>query len=105
MLCCVLIVRIIEPIASRCAKFRFKPLSEDVMRDRLVTICRSEHVTYEEHALKTLCRLVNGDMRRAITYLESAANIGVTESNIKEICGIVPNEVVEKFLSGCRVSS
>ena len=34
--------RIIEPLASRCAKFRFKPLSEEVMSNRILHICSEE---------------------------------------------------------------
>lgn len=34
--------RIIEPLASRCAKFRFKPLSEEIMSIRITYICNEE---------------------------------------------------------------
>lgn len=37
-----LFLRIIEPLASRCAKFRFKPLSEEVMSNRILHICNEE---------------------------------------------------------------
>jgi replication factor C subunit 2/4 len=39
--------RIIEPLASRCAKFRFKPLSEDVMSNRILHICSEEGLTLD----------------------------------------------------------
>jgi DNA polymerase III delta prime subunit len=39
---CNYVSRIIEPIASRCAKFRFKPLVQDVMADRINFICAQE---------------------------------------------------------------
>ncbi|CAH8357240.1 unnamed protein product [Eruca vesicaria subsp. sativa] len=34
--------RIIEPLASRRAKFRFKTLSEEVMSNRILHICNQE---------------------------------------------------------------
>lgn len=34
--------RIIEPLASRCAKFRFKPLSEEIMSSRITYISNEE---------------------------------------------------------------
>lgn len=44
---CGNICRIIEPLASRCAKFRFKPLSEDVMTTRVLHICQEEGLELE----------------------------------------------------------
>ena len=37
--------RIIQPLTSRCSKFRFKPLAVDVMRGRLQYIAEKENVT------------------------------------------------------------
>jgi replication factor C subunit 2/4 len=34
-LVCNYVTRLIEPLASRCAKFRFKPLPAESMRERL----------------------------------------------------------------------
>ena len=38
------IYRIIEPLTSRCSKFRFKPLAVDVLRSRLEYIAEKEDV-------------------------------------------------------------
>lgn len=46
-LICNYISRIIEPITSRCSKFRFKPLAKDVLQQRLEYICKEEKVEYE----------------------------------------------------------
>lgn len=43
----LVLYRIIEPLASRCAKFRFKPLSEDVMSNRILHICNEEGLTLD----------------------------------------------------------
>lgn len=43
-------IRIIEPITSRCSKFRFKPLDQVNTKSRLETICKAEGIYYEEQA-------------------------------------------------------
>ena len=44
-LICNYVSRIIEPLTSRCSKFRFKPLSLETLRCRLEHICSKEGVT------------------------------------------------------------
>ncbi|CAI0601948.1 unnamed protein product [Linum tenue] len=67
---CNYISRIIEPLASRCAKFRFKPLSEEIMSGRILHICKEEGIYLDEKAVSTLGSISQGDLRRAITYLQ-----------------------------------
>jgi replication factor C subunit 2/4 len=45
---CNYISRIIEPLASRCAKFRFKPLHEDIMLGRIQYICQEEGLDLDQ---------------------------------------------------------
>jgi len=54
--------RIIEPLASRCAKFRFKPLSEDVMSNRIMHICNEEGLNLDSQVLFKLGSLLMDQM-------------------------------------------
>ncbi|KAK8372915.1 hypothetical protein O3P69_011001 [Scylla paramamosain] len=74
-LVCNYVTRIIEPLTSRCSKFRFRPLAQDVLEDRLTTICRSEGVKFEEGVVAAVVETSGGDLRRAITSLQSSARL------------------------------
>ena len=41
------LTRIIEPLTSRCSKFRFKPLAVGVLKVRLEHIATQENVNYQ----------------------------------------------------------
>lgn len=72
---CNYISRIIEPIASRCAKFRFKPLGHEVMSERLQYISQKEGLTLGEGVFEATATRSGGDLRKAITLLQSAARL------------------------------
>uniref|UniRef100_A0A7N2MKP6 AAA+ ATPase domain-containing protein n=1 Tax=Quercus lobata TaxID=97700 RepID=A0A7N2MKP6_QUELO len=85
---CNYISRIIEPLASRCAKFRFKPLSEEIMTTRILHICNEEGLNLDAEALSTLSSISQGDLRRAITYLQSAARLFGSTISSKDLISV-----------------
>jgi len=66
--------KIIEPIQSRCAIFRFVPLSEDDVAGYLKTVAEKEHVKLEASGLRALTEASEGDLRKAINTLQAAAS-------------------------------
>ena len=74
-LICNYVTRIIDPLASRCSKFRFKTLDQGNAKQRLEDIARMEQVTLEEGAVDTLIKCSEGDLRKATTFLQSAAKL------------------------------
>ncbi|VDB91460.1 unnamed protein product [Peniophora sp. CBMAI 1063] len=105
-LVCNYVTRIIEPLASRCSKFRFKPLDPTSTLARLQHISSTENVPASPAVLETLISASSGDLRRAITYLQSAARlhaagganaVEITPEDVQEIAGVVPDRVVKDF--------
>lgn len=45
-------IRIIEPLTSRCAKFRFKPLPIEKLQERIAMVCEQEGVQIEPEVRK-----------------------------------------------------
>ncbi len=89
--------KIIDPIQSRCAFFRFTPLSRDDVVGRLRYIAEREAVEYDDEALDTIYEISEGDMRKAINILQAAAAMGrVTVEAVFKVVGMArPREVRE----------
>ncbi|MEM4735911.1 MAG: AAA family ATPase, partial [Candidatus Thorarchaeota archaeon] len=59
-------------VISRCAVVRFPALDQEVIRRHLAQIAQAESVEVEPHAMSAICRVANGDLRRAIDILQLA---------------------------------
>jgi replication factor C small subunit len=70
--------RIIDPIQSRCAVFRFSPLSEDAVAAQVREVAGAENIELTEEGMDALLYAAGGDMRRAINTLQAAATTGET---------------------------
>ncbi|KAL2386514.1 hypothetical protein RJZ90_000651 [Blastomyces dermatitidis] len=125
-LVCNYVTRIIDPLASRCSKFRFKALDGSAAGSRLEKIARVEKLKLADGCVETLIRCSEGDLRRAITYLQSAArlvgsvggkdgggdeemtDVGAGEDGvitariIEEIAGVVPDDIIDRLIKALQ---
>ncbi|MEW5955960.1 MAG: replication factor C small subunit [Candidatus Micrarchaeota archaeon] len=78
---------LIEPIQSRCAVFRFSPLSEEEIRRVIDTVSKGEGLKLEKAAEDAVVYVAEGDARKAINCLQGAAAVGdrITEADIFKI--------------------
>ncbi len=65
--------KIIEPIQSRCAVFRFSSLDKNDMVKHLAYISKKENITAQLGALEEIVENSEGDLRRAMNALQTAA--------------------------------
>ena len=102
---CNYISRIIDPLASRCTKFRFKPLAREAIVARLSAIAAAEGVRAPPAALHAMLAVSGGDMRKAVTFMQSAAELydrDVTPERVVEISGLFPDRDVAATLAAVR---
>ena len=65
--------KIIDPIQSRCAVFRFRPLKAEDVERYLKFVAVKEELNIDKEAYESLTYLAQGDLRRAINGLQMAA--------------------------------
>jgi len=108
-LICNYVSRIIEPITSRCAKFRFKPLAHDILKTRLKMIVEAEQVNITDHGIEAIIKTSEGDLRKAITTLQSCYRLKggsqVDQEDVFEISGCIPNRFLDNLLDVCQQNS
>jgi len=98
--------QIIDPIQSRCAVFRFSPLSDEAVETEIRQIASEEGIELTDDGVDALVYAADGDMRKAINGLQAASVTGavVDESAVYAITSTArPEEIremVELALAG-----
>ena len=92
--------KIIDPIQSRCAVFRFKPLSREDVSEYLNKIVTNEGIKIDDDAMEALVHVARGDMRRAVNSLQVAAaqSERIDVDTIYQTTGLANPEEVKKML-------
>lgn len=92
--------RIIEPIQSRCAPFRFTQLSDEDVGERIRIVGKKEHVELKEDGVLAILELCKGDLRKAYNILQAAAALGkvVDENAVFTVVGKAHPKEVEQML-------
>jgi len=70
--------KIIDPIQSRCAIFRFKLLEKKDIKKIIQRIAETENLQIEENTAEALFEGSEGDCRRVINLLQASASISPT---------------------------
>ncbi len=73
ILSCNYASKIIDPIQSRCAVFKFKPLEKEKIISIVDTIAANEQLTISSEAKEALYEVSKGDVRRLENILQATA--------------------------------
>lgn len=93
------ISKIIDPIQSRCATFKFTTISEEDMINHLESIAKKEKVKNDKKGLKAIYDYSEGDLRHAINLMQATASIGeISEENVKTSAGLTKTSDVDNVL-------
>ncbi len=101
VLCCNYSGRIIEPIQSRCALFRFTPLPDEKIVENLHRIAKNEGLKFTETGLKSNVEVGEGDLRKSINTLQAASSMskGITEESVYQVVGRAKPTDVHEMLN------
>ena len=91
--------KIIPPIQSRCASFKFTQIDENNIQNHLKTILKKEKVESEENGIAEITKYTNGDLRHAINLLQAVASTGsISEASVKSTAGLTKTTDVSDVL-------
>ena len=127
ILICNYLSKIIDPISSRCVKYRFNPIPKSIVIDRLSSILRMESDSMvgdegpsplQKFVMEAIYDASAGDLRNAITQLQSIAQYCfpnltkagqvLTDDDENAICsalGIIPEKTILMYVSAWKTMS
>jgi replication factor C small subunit len=93
--------KIIDPIQSRCAIYRFRPLGPQAVKVEIARIAAKENLEVTPEAMDAMVYIAQGDMRKAINALQGAAILSTTieAPMVYEITSNARPEEIEDLLT------
>ena len=97
---CNYLSKIIDPIASRCAKYMFNPLSKDTQYFKINEILSKENISMERSTVEEIIEICEGDLRKSINQVQALCSLDdkIDQTQVKELCGIIPKETIDEIL-------
>ena len=92
--------KVLPTITSRCQRFEFRSIPDDIIADKLKVISEAEEIEVSEDALKIIARIADGGMRDAQSTLDQLiAFCGktISKEDVLDVYGLVDPERVEQL--------
>ncbi|PIZ51561.1 replication factor C small subunit [Candidatus Woesearchaeota archaeon CG_4_10_14_0_2_um_filter_33_13] len=92
--------KILDPIQSRCAVFRFKPLSESEINQVIDRVAKEEELEVGKEERKALFEVSEGDCRRLENVMQSCAviNKNITAELVYSMASVAKPKEVKDLL-------
>jgi len=93
--------KIIDPIKSRCALFKFKPLTREDTKNIVQKISQSEDIEINENIVERLHEVTEGDIRQLQNVLQSCSSItkNITEKEVTEFFSQAEPKSIKEVLN------
>lgn len=95
--------KIIDAIKSRCADFRFSPIPDDLMIEKLKLIAHDENMIVADNVFNTITEICEGDARRSINTLQNLKYIPrepdacITKEDVYEITSYLDDSYLDPY--------
>ena len=93
--------KIIPPIQSRCAIFRFKPLAKDIVDGVLRKVAQTEGLNVDKEAIDLIYEASEGDMRKAHNLMQACAAISpeINHITVSQVVSFAEPKEVEQVVN------
>lgn len=107
---CNYVDKIIEPIASRCMKLKFKPIRSEFILEKLKHIAQNENLIVSDECLEAIIEISEGDARRSIMNLQNLQYLikykkNITKNDIIQMNGNIDKDKFPKFWKICSMGT
>ncbi|NCG09450.1 MAG: DNA polymerase III subunit gamma/tau [Verrucomicrobia bacterium] len=92
--------KVLPTIVSRCQRFEFRPISDEVIVEKLATIGKAEGIKVAPEALAAVARLANGGMRDSQSILDQMISFcgkEIAEQDVLDVYGLVSAERITQL--------
>lgn len=80
--------KVLGTITSRCQRFEFRPIPEQLIAKHLSEIAAKENIAASEGAVRAIARLANGGMRDAQSILDQMISFCGNKLEVEDVIGV-----------------
>jgi len=80
--------KVLGTITSRCQRFEFRPIPEELIAGHLADIAKKEEISAAPDALRAIARLANGGMRDAQSILDQMISFCGKKISVEDVTGV-----------------